>query len=48
EPFTQQDLANMIGASREMVNRTLKDLEEGGYISVERKSITILNDRMPN
>jgi CRP/FNR family cyclic AMP-dependent transcriptional regulator len=48
EPFTQQDLANMIGASREMVNRTLKDLEDGGYISVERKSITILKDRMPS
>jgi CRP/FNR family cyclic AMP-dependent transcriptional regulator len=48
EPFTQQDLANMIGASREMVNRTLKDLEDGGYISVERKSITILNEQMPN
>jgi CRP/FNR family cyclic AMP-dependent transcriptional regulator len=48
EPFTQQDLANMVGASREMVNRTLKDLEEHGYISVERKAITILNDRMPS
>ncbi len=46
-PFTQQDLAHMVGASREMVNRTLRDLEEGGYISVERKSITILNEQMP-
>jgi CRP/FNR family cyclic AMP-dependent transcriptional regulator len=26
EPFTQQDLANMVGASREMVNRTLRDM----------------------
>jgi CRP/FNR family transcriptional regulator, cyclic AMP receptor protein len=47
EPFTQQDLAHMVGASREMVNRTLKDLEEGGYIAVQRKSITILNESMP-
>jgi CRP/FNR family transcriptional regulator, cyclic AMP receptor protein len=47
EPFTQKDLANMVGASREMVNRTLRDLEEGGYISVHRKSITILNEAMP-
>jgi CRP/FNR family transcriptional regulator, cyclic AMP receptor protein len=44
EPFTQKDLASMVGASREMVNRTLKDLEENGYITVQRKSITILND----
>ena len=46
-PFTQQDLAHMVGASREMVNRTLRDLEVGGYITVERKSITILNEDMP-
>ena len=47
EPFTQNDLAGMIGASREMVNRTLKDLTEQGYISVQRKSITILNENLP-
>ncbi len=47
EPFTQKDLAGMIGASREMVNRTLKDLTDQGYISVQRKSITILNDNLP-
>ena len=47
EPFTQKDLANMIGASREMVNRTLKDLEGGGYIEIHRKSITILNENLP-
>ncbi len=46
EPFTQKDLASMIGASREMVNRTLKDLQDGGFITVNRKSITILNDQM--
>lgn len=47
DPFTQKDLANMIGASREMVNRTLKDFEEGGYISIQRKSITLLKADMP-
>ena len=46
--FTQKDLANMVGASREMVNRTLRELEEGGYIAIERKSITILNANMPS
>lgn len=46
EPFTQKDLASMIGASREMVNRTLHDLEQEGFISVGRRSITILDDRL--
>lgn len=46
EPFTQKDLASMIGASREMVNRTLRDLQDGGFIAVHRKSITILNEHM--
>jgi CRP/FNR family transcriptional regulator, cyclic AMP receptor protein len=45
-PFTQKDLAAMVGASREMVNRTLRDLEENGYITIQRQSITILNDKM--
>ncbi len=47
EPFTQKDLAGMVGASREMVNRTLKALTDQGYIAVQRKSITILNENMP-
>ena len=47
EPFTQKDLAGMVGASREMVNRTLKALTDGGYIAVQRKSITILNENLP-
>jgi CRP/FNR family transcriptional regulator, cyclic AMP receptor protein len=46
-PFTQKDLAAMVGASREMVNRTLRDLENNGYIEIQRQSITILNDKMP-
>jgi CRP/FNR family cyclic AMP-dependent transcriptional regulator len=47
EPFTQKDLAGMVGASREMVNRTLHDLMEQGYIDVQRKSITILDANLP-
>jgi CRP/FNR family cyclic AMP-dependent transcriptional regulator len=46
EPFTQKDLASMIGASREMVNRTLKDLQDDGAIDIQRKSITILDERL--
>ena len=38
---TQQELANMVGASREMVSRILKDLTIGGYIEVEDKKIAI-------
>jgi len=44
--LSQQDIANMVGASREMVNRILKDLEVGGYIDVESKQI-IINEQLP-
>jgi CRP/FNR family cyclic AMP-dependent transcriptional regulator len=47
EKLSQQDIANMVGASREMVNRILKDLSDRGYISVESKSITIHNEKLP-
>lgn len=47
EKLSQQDLANMVGASREMVNRILKDLSDRGYITVESKSITIHNQKLP-
>lgn len=47
EKLSQQDIANMVGASREMVNRILKDLSERGYITVESKSITIHNEKLP-
>lgn len=40
--LTHQDLANMIGASREMITRILRDLATGGYISVENREITLL------
>ncbi len=46
EKLTQQELANRIGASREMVARILKDLTTGGYISIDKRRITI-NDRLP-
>ena len=46
ERLTQQDLANRIGASREMVGRILKDLTEGGYVSLQRTRI-VINRRPP-
>lgn len=41
EKLTQQNIANRVGASREMVARILKDLRLGGYISQDSKTITI-------
>jgi CRP/FNR family transcriptional regulator, cyclic AMP receptor protein len=46
ERLTHQDLANRVGASREMISRILKDLVAGGYLTVERKIITI-NKQLP-
>jgi len=40
--MTQQDLANRIGASREMVSRIMHDLTEGGYLAIKDRRITIL------
>lgn len=40
--LTHQDIANMVGASREMVSRVMKELVVGGYISIQRKNIQIL------
>lgn len=41
QKLTHQEIANMVGASREMVSRILKDLANKGHITVERKRITI-------
>lgn len=43
DKLTHQEIANMVGASREMVSRVLKDLSNKGYISVFKKRITIHN-----
>jgi CRP/FNR family cyclic AMP-dependent transcriptional regulator len=41
ERLTQKDLAARVGASREMINRILRDLTTGGYVSIEGGRITI-------
>jgi CRP/FNR family cyclic AMP-dependent transcriptional regulator len=41
EKLTQKDIAARVGASREMINRVLRDLTAGGYVSVEDGRITI-------
>jgi CRP/FNR family cyclic AMP-dependent transcriptional regulator len=42
EKLTQQDIANRVGASREMISRIFKDLTTGGYIALDKKRITIM------
>ena len=39
--ITQQEIADMVSASRAMVSRILKDLKAGGYITINKKCITI-------
>ena len=41
EKITQQEIAERVGASRDMVSRIFRDLTVGGYISVENRIITI-------
>jgi len=43
--LAKQDIAKMIGASREMVSRVMKDLQTGGYIDV-RGSVIYLHDNI--
>ncbi len=40
--LTQQEIAHMVGSSREMVSRIFKDLKLGGYIAIENKRIVLL------
>ncbi len=40
--LTQQDIAERIGASRDMVSRLMKDLVAGGYLAIEHHTIVIL------
>ena len=44
--LTKQDIARMIGATREMVSRVMKDRETSGYFEVRGTTI-VLRDAMP-
>ena len=39
--FTHREISGMIGSSREMVSKILKELEKGGYLRVESKHYVI-------
>ena len=41
EVLTQQEIANRIGSSREMVSRIMKDLEAGGYVELRARRIVL-------
>lgn len=42
ERLTQQEIANRVGASRDMISRILKELRTGGYIALHDKRIAVL------
>jgi CRP/FNR family cyclic AMP-dependent transcriptional regulator len=47
EKLTQQDIAERVGASRDMISRLLKDLVAGGYLDVSDRTITVLKKPPP-
>lgn len=47
QKLSQQDIANMVGASREMVSRTLRDLSANGFIRMDGKKIIISSRNFP-
>ncbi len=46
EKLTQQDIAERVGSSREMVNRVMKDLTAGGYVVV-RDGRYVIQRKLP-
>ena len=47
EKLTQQDIADRVGASRDMIGKLMKDLVGGGYLVVEDRQITIVKKLPP-
>ncbi|GLS13542.1 MULTISPECIES: Crp/Fnr family transcriptional regulator [Hydrogenophaga] len=46
ERVSRQDVAKMIGASREMVSRVMKDLEDRGFIELGADGSTVIKERL--
>ena len=46
DKISRQDLAKMVGASREMVSRVMKDLEERAFIQTLPSGVTLLKERL--
>lgn len=47
QAMSQQAIANLVGASREMVSRILKELRVGGYIGIDARRIVMLRKPPP-
>jgi DNA-binding transcriptional regulator LsrR (DeoR family) len=46
-PYTQSDLASMIGGTRQTVNRMLAELSESGLVRIEKDGLVIADvDRL--
>lgn len=45
--LTQQEIANLVGSSREMVNRILRELVVGGYVNLDDHQIALLKPLPP-
>ncbi|MBN9412073.1 MAG: Crp/Fnr family transcriptional regulator [Burkholderiales bacterium] len=46
DKISRQDIAKMVGASREMVSRVMKDLEERGFIETQEDGSMVVKDRL--
>ena len=46
EKISRQDIAKMVGASREMVSRVMKDLEERGFIETQDNGAIVVKERL--
>jgi CRP/FNR family transcriptional regulator, cyclic AMP receptor protein len=42
EKLTQQEIADRVGASRDMIGKLMKDLVAGGYLAIEDRTIMML------
>jgi CRP/FNR family cyclic AMP-dependent transcriptional regulator len=43
---SRQDLAKMVGASREMVSRVMRDLEERGFVETRPDGVMLVRERL--
>jgi CRP-like cAMP-binding protein len=43
---SRQDLAKVVGASREMVSRVMKDLEERGIVETQENGSVIIKEQL--
>lgn len=46
DKISRQDLAKMVGASREMVSRVMKDLEDRGFIETRGDNSLLMKERL--